>query len=39
MPLVVVDGQDMSWNELGRMLMSMEGWQFRLDIADRSEEL
>ncbi|WOD14469.1 DUF7686 domain-containing protein [Paraburkholderia kirstenboschensis] len=37
--LVVVDGKEVSWNDLGRMLMSMEGWQFRLDIADPSEEL
>ncbi|WP_237179705.1 DUF7713 domain-containing protein [Paraburkholderia sacchari] len=39
LPLVVVDGTEVSWNELGQMLMSMEGWQFRLDIADPSEEL
>lgn len=39
LPLVVVDGKELSWNDLGRMLMSMEGWQFRLDIADPSEEL
>jgi hypothetical protein len=37
--LVVVDGKELSWNDLGRMLMSMEGWQFRLEIADPSEEL
>ncbi|WP_442794142.1 DUF7713 domain-containing protein [Paraburkholderia sp. HD33-4] len=39
LPLVVVDGRQVSWNDLGRMLMSMEGWQFRLDLADPSEEL
>lgn len=39
LPLVVVDGKEVSWDELGRMLMSMEGWQFRLDMADPSEEL
>jgi len=39
MPLVVVDGKEISWNDLGRMLLSMEGWQFRIDIADPSEEL
>lgn len=38
-PLVVVDGKELSWDELGRMLMSMEGWQFRLDIADPSDEV
>ncbi len=38
-PLVVIDGKEVSWEDLGQMLMSMEGWQFRLDIADPSEEL
>lgn len=33
-PLVVVHRKEVSWNDLGQMLMSMEGWQFRLDIAD-----
>ena len=37
--LVVVDGKEVSWDDLGRMLISMEGWQFRLDLADPSEEL
>jgi len=37
-PLLVIDGRDVSWNEFGRMLMSFEGWQFRLTIRDRSEE-
>ena len=39
LPLVVIDGKEVSWEDLGQMLMSMEGWQFRLDIADPSEEL
>ena len=38
-PLLVIDGQKVSWDELGRMLMSFEGWQFRLAICDRSEEV
>jgi hypothetical protein len=38
-PLLVIDGQEVSWEELGRMLMSFEGWQFRLAIRDRSEEV
>ena len=37
-PLVVVDGKSVSWDELGRMLMSMEGWQIRLEVLDPSEE-
>jgi len=36
-PLLVIDGQEVSWDELGRMLMSFEGWQFRIAICDRSE--
>ncbi len=38
-PLLVIDGQDVSWHELGCMLMTFEGWQFRLAISDRSEEV
>jgi hypothetical protein len=38
-PLLVIDGRDVSWDEFGRMLMSFEGWQFRLAIRDRSEEV
>ena len=38
-PLLVIDGQEVSWDELGRMLMTFEGWQFRLAISDRSEEV
>ena len=37
-PLLVIDGQNVSWNDLGRMLMTFEGWQFRLTISDRSDE-
>ena len=38
-PLLVIDGQDVSWDEFGRMLMSFEGWQFRVALCDRSEEV
>ena len=38
MPLLVIDGRDVSWEEFGRMLMTFEGWQFRMEIRDRSEE-
>jgi len=38
-PLVVVDGQDVSWADFGRMLMAFEGWQFKLEFRDMSEEL
>ena len=38
-PLLVIDGREIDWDEFGRMLMSFEGWQFKLSIADKSEEL
>jgi hypothetical protein len=38
-PLLVIDGQEVTWDRLGRMLMSFEGWQFRLTICDRSDEV
>ena len=39
MPSVVVDGQEISWEKFGRMISSYEGWQFKLEILDRSDEL
>ena len=39
MPLLVVDGREITWDEFGRMLMTFEGWQFKLEILDRSDEL
>ena len=39
MPLVVVDGREISWDEFGEMLMTFKGWQFRMQIADPSEEV
>jgi hypothetical protein len=38
LPLMVVDGREVSWEEFGRMLMSFEGFHFQLDIRDKSEE-
>ncbi len=38
-PLVVIDGRGITWEEFGRMLRTFEGWQFKLQIFDRSEEL
>jgi hypothetical protein len=39
LPLLVIDGQEIAWDEFGRMLMSFEGWRFRLNIVDKGEEL
>ena len=38
-PLLIIDGHEVSWDELGRMLMSFEGWQFRMSIRDQSEDV
>ncbi len=38
-PLLTIDGREITWEELGRMLMTYEGWQFKLEIRDKSEEL
>ena len=37
--VVVVDGREISWGDFGQMLMTFEGWQFKLEICDISEEL
>jgi len=37
-PVVVIDGKEFSWKELGEMVMAYEGFNFRLDMIDRSEE-
>lgn len=38
LPLLVIDGEEISWERFGRMLMTYEGWQFKLEIYDKSEE-
>ncbi len=38
-PVLIIDGREITWDEFGRMLMSFEGWQFKLNIGDKSEEL
>jgi len=38
-PMVVIDGREISWDELGRMVATFEGWQFKLEFRDRSEEV
>jgi hypothetical protein len=39
LPLLVIDGREIGWDQFGRMLMSYEGWQFKLSLADKSQEL
>jgi hypothetical protein len=38
-PLLSVDGREITWQEFGRMLMTFEGWQFKVEIRDKSEDL
>ena len=38
-PLIVIDGKEIRWDEFGRMLMPYEGFHFKLEIFDRSEEM
>ncbi len=38
-PLVVIDGREICWDELGRMVATFEGWQFKLEFRDLSEEI
>jgi len=36
---LVIDGQEVPRKELGRMRITFESWQFRVEIRDRSEEV
>ena len=38
-PLVIIDGQTFSWEELGRMINIYEGFQFKLSIHDITEDV
>ncbi|WP_235012310.1 DUF7713 domain-containing protein [Caballeronia catudaia] len=37
-PCVMIDGRRIEWNDLGAMLLAFEGWQFRLEMLDPSDE-
>jgi len=36
-PLLIIDGKPIKWEQLGRMLMTYEGFNFKLEIFDSSE--
>ncbi len=38
-PLVVIGGKEYTWNQLGKMLTSYEGWQFKLEMFDFTEDV
>lgn len=37
-PVAVIDGREISWRLLGQMLLTFEGFQFKIEIRDLSEE-
>jgi hypothetical protein len=37
-PVLVVDGRPRSWEEIGRLLLSYEGWNVGIEILDSIEE-
>ena len=38
LPMLIIDGQEITWAQFGQMLMSFEGFQFKLQIRDLSAE-
>jgi hypothetical protein len=39
LPMLVIDGREVSWEKFGAMLMTFEGSQFKLQMLDRSDDL
>jgi hypothetical protein len=39
LPMMVIDGREVSWEQFGEMLRTFEGFQFKLQIIDKSEDL
>ena len=37
-PLLAIDGRAVTWDAFGRLLTSFEGWQFKLEIYESSDE-
>jgi len=37
-PMLVIDGEPISWKRFGQMLMTYEGFSFKLEVYDNSEE-
>ena len=38
LPLLVINGKAVTWDDFGQILMTYEGWQFKLEIYDPSDE-
>ncbi len=39
LPLLVIDGKSVTWHQFGRILSSYEGWQFKLEIKEPTDEV
>ena len=39
LPMLIIDGREVTWEEFGHMLMTFEGYQFKLKIADPSDDV
>jgi hypothetical protein len=39
MPLLIIEGKPYTWERFGKMLTAFEGFQFKIEIKDRAEEL
>ena len=39
MPVVVIDGRNISWDEFGRMVATYMGFQFKLELRDLSDDI
>ena len=38
LPMLIIDGREITWEDFGHMLMSFEGFHFQLNIRDKSSE-
>jgi hypothetical protein len=38
LPILVIDGHEVSWHDFGDMVMTYEGFNFRLELIDRADE-
>lgn len=36
-PLIVIDGKELNWEDFGRMLLTFEGFNFKLEIFERHD--
>jgi hypothetical protein len=39
LPMLVIDGKEISWDRFGEMVMAFEGWQFKFELKDPSDEI